>query len=187
MVNLHPLTPHVTPSYTHKMAIFSWPQILWRHFTLCIGPSRIITVITSIILCFQNNSRSWKSCRCWTCVWSIIVRCPLSVGQYSPRGWSRSISIWHSHLDAPRHRPRKDKYSRLHRYRSAIYLLQVVCKTCAGIRCGYRFLGIRNHIKHQDKALHCLLPNVSAGKVTRSVVSVRPSVRYSRLHHGSQN
>ena len=24
------------PSYTHKMAIFSWPQILRRHFTLCI-------------------------------------------------------------------------------------------------------------------------------------------------------
>ena len=23
------------PSYTHKMAIVSWPQILWRHFTLC--------------------------------------------------------------------------------------------------------------------------------------------------------
>jgi len=24
------------PCYTHKMAIVSWPQILWRHFTLCI-------------------------------------------------------------------------------------------------------------------------------------------------------
>ena len=22
------------PSYTHKMAIVSWPQILWRQFTL---------------------------------------------------------------------------------------------------------------------------------------------------------
>ena len=33
MVNLHQLTPHAMPSYTHKMAIVSWPQILWRHFT----------------------------------------------------------------------------------------------------------------------------------------------------------
>ena len=24
------------PSYTHKMAIVSWSQILWRQFTLCI-------------------------------------------------------------------------------------------------------------------------------------------------------
>jgi len=23
--------------YTHNMAIVSWPQTLWRHFTLCIG------------------------------------------------------------------------------------------------------------------------------------------------------
>jgi len=34
-INLRPLTPHIMPCYTHKMAIVSWPQILWRHFTLC--------------------------------------------------------------------------------------------------------------------------------------------------------
>jgi len=36
MVNLHPLTPHITPSYSHKMANVSWSQMLWCHFTLCI-------------------------------------------------------------------------------------------------------------------------------------------------------
>ena len=36
MAILHPLTPRITPSYTHKMANVTWPQILWRHFTLCI-------------------------------------------------------------------------------------------------------------------------------------------------------
>ena len=35
-LNLCPLTPHIMPSYTHKMAIVSWPQITWRNFTLCI-------------------------------------------------------------------------------------------------------------------------------------------------------
>jgi len=35
MVNHYPLTPHITPSYTHKMANVSWPQILWHHFTQC--------------------------------------------------------------------------------------------------------------------------------------------------------
>ena len=30
------LTPHIMPSYTHKLAIVSRPQILWRYFTLCI-------------------------------------------------------------------------------------------------------------------------------------------------------
>jgi len=35
-INLRPLTPHITPCYTHKMAIVSWPYILWRHLTLCI-------------------------------------------------------------------------------------------------------------------------------------------------------
>jgi len=33
---LHQLTPHIMPSYTHKLAIVSRPQILWRYFTLCI-------------------------------------------------------------------------------------------------------------------------------------------------------
>jgi len=28
------------PRYTYKMANVSWPQILWRHFTLCIGRRR---------------------------------------------------------------------------------------------------------------------------------------------------
>jgi len=35
-ITLRPLTPHIMPCYTHKMAIVSWPYILWRHFTLCI-------------------------------------------------------------------------------------------------------------------------------------------------------
>ena len=35
MVNLHPLTPHIMPSYTHKMASVSWPWIPWRHFAPC--------------------------------------------------------------------------------------------------------------------------------------------------------
>ena len=34
MKNLCRLTPHIMPWHTHKMAIVSWPQILWRHFTL---------------------------------------------------------------------------------------------------------------------------------------------------------
>ena len=36
MVNLRPLTAHIMPSYTHKMADVSWPQIMWRYFVLCI-------------------------------------------------------------------------------------------------------------------------------------------------------
>jgi len=35
-INFRPLTPQIMPYYTHKVAILSWPQILWRHFTLCI-------------------------------------------------------------------------------------------------------------------------------------------------------
>ena len=31
-----PFTPLITPSYTHKMAHVSRPEILWRHFALCI-------------------------------------------------------------------------------------------------------------------------------------------------------
>jgi len=27
-LNLRPLTPHIMPSYTHKMAIVSWPYIV---------------------------------------------------------------------------------------------------------------------------------------------------------------
>jgi len=34
-INVRPLTPNIMPCYTHKMTIVSWPQILWRHFTLC--------------------------------------------------------------------------------------------------------------------------------------------------------
>ena len=34
MINLHLITQHIIPSYTHKMANVSWPQILWRQFTL---------------------------------------------------------------------------------------------------------------------------------------------------------
>ena len=33
-INFRPFTPRIMPCYTHKMAIVSWPQILWRHFTL---------------------------------------------------------------------------------------------------------------------------------------------------------
>ena len=40
-INLRHLTPHIMPCYTHKMAIVSWPQILWRHFTLCIRHDKI--------------------------------------------------------------------------------------------------------------------------------------------------
>ena len=29
------------PSYTNKMAIVSWPSILWRHFTLCINWTKL--------------------------------------------------------------------------------------------------------------------------------------------------
>ena len=42
--NLRPLTPHIMPCYrggaTHEMAVVSWPEILCRHFTICIliGP-----------------------------------------------------------------------------------------------------------------------------------------------------
>ena len=35
-INVRPLTPHIMPCYTHRVAVVSWPQILWRHFTLCI-------------------------------------------------------------------------------------------------------------------------------------------------------
>ena len=33
-LNVCPLTPQIIPCYTHKMAIASWPLIMWRHFTL---------------------------------------------------------------------------------------------------------------------------------------------------------
>ena len=32
-LNLRPLSPHIIPCYTHKMATASWPQTTWRHFT----------------------------------------------------------------------------------------------------------------------------------------------------------
>ena len=31
-INVRPLTPHIMPRKTHKMAIVSWRQIVWRHF-----------------------------------------------------------------------------------------------------------------------------------------------------------
>ena len=31
-VNIHPLTPHIMPSYIHRTA---WPQIPWHQFTAC--------------------------------------------------------------------------------------------------------------------------------------------------------
>ena len=34
-INLCPLSPLITAFHTHKMAIASWPQTLWRHFALC--------------------------------------------------------------------------------------------------------------------------------------------------------
>jgi len=40
-INLRHLTPHIMWCYTHKMAIVSWPQILWRHFTLCIRHDKL--------------------------------------------------------------------------------------------------------------------------------------------------
>ena len=33
-INICNLTQRIISCYTHKMAIVSWPQILWRHFTL---------------------------------------------------------------------------------------------------------------------------------------------------------
>ena len=40
--NLRLLTPHIMPSYTHKMANVSWPLIAWRHFTPCIWMNTFI-------------------------------------------------------------------------------------------------------------------------------------------------
>ena len=37
MISLRHLTQRITSCYTHKMAIVSWPQTLWRHFTLYIS------------------------------------------------------------------------------------------------------------------------------------------------------
>jgi len=51
VVNLHPLTAHIVSSYTHKMAQVSWPQIVWRHFTL------------SIHNCTSTKSSLWKNAR----------------------------------------------------------------------------------------------------------------------------
>jgi len=39
--------------YTQKMAVVSWPQILWRHFTLCIG---------LIHQCLLHKSRCRTAC-----------------------------------------------------------------------------------------------------------------------------
>ena len=47
-ITLRPLTPHIMPCYTHKMAIVSWPYILWRHFTLHIQWERLSTVQPTI-------------------------------------------------------------------------------------------------------------------------------------------
>ena len=49
MANLHQLTLHIMPSYTHKMAIVSWPQILWRHFTLCIENTYLLTYLRECV------------------------------------------------------------------------------------------------------------------------------------------
>jgi len=37
-LNLRQLTQRIISFYTHKMAIVSWPQTLWRHFTLYVSP-----------------------------------------------------------------------------------------------------------------------------------------------------
>jgi len=36
-INLRLLSQRIISCYSHKMAIVSWPQILWRHFTLRIA------------------------------------------------------------------------------------------------------------------------------------------------------
>ena len=35
--NIRLLIPHITPTYTHNVAIVLWPQIPWHHFTHCIA------------------------------------------------------------------------------------------------------------------------------------------------------
>jgi len=58
MVHLRPLTPRIRPmsSYTHKMAIVSWPMILWRHLTLCIWMS---VLFRCRLICICAIFSSW--------------------------------------------------------------------------------------------------------------------------------
>ena len=39
MINLLHSSQRITSCFTHKMAIVSWPQTLWRHFSVCIQPA----------------------------------------------------------------------------------------------------------------------------------------------------
>jgi len=61
-MNLRPLTPHIMPCYTHKMAIVSWPWILWRHFTLCVNQNwaRPRSLSTTLICRPTVSINNWR-------------------------------------------------------------------------------------------------------------------------------
>jgi len=50
------------PCYTHKMAIVSWPQIVWRHCTLCIRNESVPKIIISDTINFflKMQSAFWQ-------------------------------------------------------------------------------------------------------------------------------
>jgi len=77
-INLRPLTPHIMPYYTDKMAIVLWPQILWRHFTLCIGHIKQCCAVRPPVRCpmplVQKRCISWLWLLENTSKWSTLVR-----------------------------------------------------------------------------------------------------------------
>jgi len=53
-INFRHLTQRIIQCYTHKMALVSWPQTPWRHFTLCIKlPARCGWRNNYRFLCFR--------------------------------------------------------------------------------------------------------------------------------------
>jgi len=77
-ITLRPLTSHIMPCHTHKMAIVSWPYILWRYFTLCI----LTTVAFSALTLLVGRQEGHPACKklsdgvlAWLSVWSKVQTC----------------------------------------------------------------------------------------------------------------
>jgi len=102
---LRPLTPQIMPSYTHKMAIVSWPQILRRHFTLCIAVRKVATPLRELAATWDHTVLSATRQR-WPALTSAVTGTRLShpelmqgwddlLAGYIPRWYTRPKTVPH--------------------------------------------------------------------------------------------
>jgi len=62
MINLYLITQHIIPSYTHKMANVSWPQILWRQFTLNrVGQKSKLLILSEYVNKIEKTRGMWTN------------------------------------------------------------------------------------------------------------------------------